>query len=40
MLDQQLEATLLYPIVIALFVGSTELDGRFGRKFHRKIVRL
>ena len=39
MLDQLLDATFLYPLVIALFVGSAELGGWIGRRLHRKIIR-
>jgi len=39
MLDQLLDATFLYPLVIALFVGSAELGGWIGRRFHQKIIR-
>ena len=39
MLDQVLDATFLYPLVIALFLGAAELGGWIGRRFHRKTVR-
>jgi hypothetical protein len=39
MLDQLLDATFLYPLVIVLFVGSGELGGWVGRRFHRKRIR-
>jgi hypothetical protein len=39
MLDQLLSATLLYPLVIALFVGAVELGGWVGRRFHRTKIK-
>lgn len=39
MLDQILSATFLYPLVIALFVGSAELGGWIARRFHKRTIR-
>jgi hypothetical protein len=39
MLDQLLDVTLLYPIVIILFVGSVELGGWIGRRLQRKKIK-
>jgi hypothetical protein len=39
MLDQVLDATLLYPLVIALFVGAVELGGWIGRRLQRKKIK-
>jgi hypothetical protein len=39
MLDQVLDATLLYPLVIALFLASVELGGWIGRRFQRKKIK-
>jgi hypothetical protein len=39
MLDQMLDAKFLYPIVIILFLGSVELGGWSGRRFHRNKIR-
>jgi hypothetical protein len=39
MLDQFLDATFVYPLVIILFLGCAELGGWFGRQFHRNKIR-
>src|SRR6516162_3074510 len=39
MLDQLLDAMSLYPLVIILFLGSAELGGWIGRRFHRNRIR-
>jgi Protein of unknown function (DUF4239) len=39
MLDQFLDATFAYPLVIILFLGCAELGGWFGRQFHRNKIR-
>ena len=39
MLDQLLDATFLYPLVIILFLGSAELGGWIGRRFHRNRIK-
>ena len=39
MLDQILDATFLYPLVIVLLMGSAELGGWVGRRFHRNKIR-
>jgi hypothetical protein len=39
MLDQILDATFLYPLVIVLLVGSAELGGWVGQRFHRNKIR-
>src|SRR5262252_9239194 len=38
MLDQILDATYLYPLVIALLMGSAELGGWVGSRFHRNRI--
>jgi hypothetical protein len=39
MLDQILDATFMYPLVIVLLMGSSELAGWVGRRFHRTKIR-
>jgi Protein of unknown function (DUF4239) len=39
MLDQLLDATFIYPLVIVIFVGAVELGGWIGWRFHRKKIR-
>jgi hypothetical protein len=39
MLDQLLDATLLYPLVIVLFVAAVEFGGWIGRRFQRKKIK-
>src|SRR6516162_9229817 len=39
MLDQLLDATFLYPLVIILFLGSAELSGWIGQRFHRNRIK-
>jgi hypothetical protein len=39
MLDQLLDATFLYPLIIILFLGSTVLGDWIGRRFHRNKIK-
>ena len=39
MLDQLVNATLLYPIVIVSFIASAEFGSWIGRRLHRKTIK-